>query len=136
MRTFAIIGTAIAPVSLFSVGMDIDFKVFKESLATISAVTLLKLVIMPAIAIGVALAMKLPPLLSVALLVTTAVPTAKSVFVLTKVNGVYEKEGAAAVVGTTAISIVTITLFIMLADHLWPSAFSHIHHVLLASPSA
>lgn len=130
LKTFlSLLAASAAPVALFAVGLDVELKIFKFQFNTIFWVSLFKLICMPLLAIGASLLFSLRPEESVALLICTAVPTGKSVFALTKAHNVYAEEGAASVVGTTVISIVTVTLFLFWAHAIWPQAFTHIHQV-------
>ena len=83
------------------------------------------MLIRPALAILIAFMLELSPFYSVALVIFSSVPTAKSMFIYAGKYHFFEKEAAAEISLTTLGSLLTIPCFIAICHHLWPEVFLH-----------
>jgi len=118
-----LLAASMTPVALFAVGLDIDLGKIKKEISIISLVSFFKLILMPLLMIVFSLVFNLSPESAIALLIISAAPTAKSLFALTQQYEIFTKEGTSIVIGTTTLSVVTITGFLFIGKYLWPTAF-------------
>ncbi len=122
---FRYLGASIIPCALFSIGVELRFFKVSGNLAGAFVITLFNLLIRPALAILIALLLELSPFYSVALVIFSSVPTAKSMFIYAGNYRFFEKEAAAVISLTTLASLLTIPCFIAVCHHLWPEVFLH-----------
>lgn len=109
---FSLIGRAAGPAALFSMGLFLasqKLDAFRPVAGRVSAIALVKLAALPAIALGIARfqGVEAPYLGALALFVL--VPTGVGAFVMASQYGVYTRQTAAAVSFTTLISVLTIS---------------------------
>ena len=109
----SILGRAAGPVALFSLGLFLATHPFPGVGAIagrISAIAFMKMLVLPAIALGAAYALNITdPAYLGALALFVFVPSGVGSFVMASQYGVYETETAAAVSITTLLSILTIS---------------------------
>ncbi|MEO1137177.1 MAG: AEC family transporter [Pseudomonadota bacterium] len=110
---FTLLGRAAGPVALFSLGLFLathKFPVFKSVAGRVSLVALVKMAVLPAMALGLArlLGLSDPHYLG-ALALFVFVPSAVGSFVMASQYKVYTSETAAAVSFTTILSVLTIS---------------------------
>lgn len=119
------IGESLTPCALFAVGLDLSKFQVKGKLVDVAWITAINLLLMPAIGILLALSLKLSPTYAVALVIFSAVPTAKTLYAIVSQYDVYVSEVAAVLSTTTVFSVFTIPMFTFIAHLIWPSAFIH-----------
>lgn len=108
-----IFADALTPCALFSIGLGLTLSDLKGFIGPSALLTIVKLVLMPLVAYGVAIACGLNHLYTVAAVVCSAVPTAKTAYML---SGEYRIEEA-MVVSTISISTLAsiVTLLVWLS---------------------
>ena len=119
-----LLGDSVTPCALFAVGMSIRLKGLKTGAIAILFLSTVKLVVVPAFVLLLAWTFELDPFFAVGAVVCSAVPTAKTVFVLA---GRYNhlRELAAESVSTTAlVSMLTLFVWLFVLSQIYPSAFS------------
>ena len=102
---------AAAPCALFAMGVTIALRPLKRAPVELLPITLLKLVIHPAICYAVLTAIGgFPPMWIYTAVLLAALPTATNVFVIAQQYGVWIERASASVLVTTIVSIATLTL--------------------------
>lgn len=108
-RTLTLVGRTAAPLALLAVGAGMDFRKLRADLRTVTFIALVKTVVYPAMVyvglslVGVSgLDLKLPVLIM-------ASPTAVVSYVMAREIGGDENLAGAAIVGSTLLSLLTIT---------------------------
>jgi predicted permease len=120
------LGQGLTPAALFAVGASIRLGDLVHDAGRLAVLTTLKLVVLPAIALGLALLLDLAPIWAVAATICAAVPTAKNVVVLAQQFDRGKAVASMAISATTMFSIGTLTLWFLLLAQLFPSAFAHL----------
>ena len=115
------VGITTAPVALFAIGAQLDFTLFKNHIRIVSECTLLKLFFMPVLAWFICDLVKLPPAPSVAVILCSAVPTAKCQYAVARSHDVYVEETESIVAGTTILSMITLSVVIAMLAKEYPS---------------
>ncbi len=109
---FSLLGRAAGPTALFSLGLFLathQFPALKSVAGRVGTITLLKMVLLPAVALAVALMLGLDdPAYMGALALFLFVPSGVGSFIIASQYGIYQSETAAAVSFTTLLSVVTI----------------------------
>ena len=109
---FSLLGRAAGPTALFSLGLFLathQFPKLKTVAGRVGAIALVKMAVLPAIALGVALLLGLDDQAYLgALALFVFVPSGVGAFIIASQYGVYTSEAAAAVSFTTALSVLTI----------------------------
>jgi predicted permease len=113
-----IIAAALTPCALFAIGLGLSVEGLRANLAACVVLATVKLVIMPAIVYGIAVASHLNPLYTVAAVVCAAVPTAKTVYVLAHAYKIEEQLVAGTVSITTMVSVATLLGWLYLLSDL------------------
>ncbi len=109
-----LLGPAAAAGALFALGATLRGGALSENASLVGGTIAAKLVLLPALAwLGLAL-VPVPAELQAPLVVTTALPTAASVFVIAQRYGVLERPAAAIVFGSHLLGIITLTLLLVL----------------------
>jgi predicted permease len=111
-----LIGAAAAPGALFALGATLRGGSLMSDGRIVAGITLAKLVILPLIAFGTIGLLPLPPDLVVPTIISTALPTAASVFVIAQRYGVLEAPVAAVVFVSHLLGIVTLTVLLVLLE--------------------
>lgn len=125
-KSLVYLSNSFVPCSLFSVGIGCySFKI-EGNFKKILTVSLLTVILPPSLAISLSYILKLSPFYSIALVIFSAVPTAKSMYIYTSKYHLFEKEVAAIISLTTILSIMTLPFFICLCYYLWPSTFQRL----------
>jgi len=114
---------SLIPVALFSVGLDINQFRFTGQIKNTIIISLLCTVVKPLIAIAICLLLNLSPLYAVALVILTAAPTAKSVYIYAAQYNFNKEESAAIISLSTLFSIITIPIVLHITKYFWPSIF-------------
>jgi predicted permease len=112
-----LLGPAAGPGALFALGATLRGGALTQDMGLVGAVTAAKLLLVPAIAWLVLGVVPLPADLAAPLLVTTALPTAASVFVIAQRYQVLERQVAAIVFVSHLLGILTLTFVLVLLGH-------------------
>ena len=115
------VGITTAPVALFAIGAQLNFTLFRNHIRIVSECTFFKLFLMPVLAWFVCDLVKLPPAPAVAVILCSAVPTAKCQYAVARSHDVYVEETESIVAGTTILSMVTLTIVIALLAAEFPA---------------
>lgn len=112
-RFLALLGGAAAPCALFALGASLTaFKIsgdMKETLAIVA----MKLIVHPAVMAGLAyFVFDLPALAAVVAILTAACPSGANVFIMARQYDLYLGRSASAVLISTAVSVVTLSLLL------------------------
>jgi len=105
----SLLGPAAASGALFALGATLRGGALIQDKRLVAGVTLAKLLLLPALAWLVLKEVPVPTDLTAPLLVTTALPTAASVFVIAQRYGVLERQMAAVVFVSHLLGILTLT---------------------------
>jgi malonate transporter len=109
-----LLGPAAGSGALFALGATLRGGALSQDKALVAGVSLAKLVLLPALAWLVLLVIPVPAELVAPLVVTTALPTAASVFVIAQRYGVLERQVAAIVFLSHLVGILTLTVVLVL----------------------
>ena len=109
-----LLGPAAGAGALFALGATLRGGALTQDKALVAGITLTKLLLLPALAWLVLLVIPVPPDLVAPLVVTTALPTAASVFVIAQRYGVLERQVAAIVFVSHLAGILTLTVVLVL----------------------
>jgi malonate transporter and related proteins len=102
------LGEALTPCALFAIGLDLTLAELRERLGLHALLTALKLVIMPLVVYALCLAAQLDRTATIAAVVCSAVPTAKSAYVLAVEYDVEKTVVGAVISMTTLLSVFTL----------------------------
>jgi malonate transporter len=103
-----ILGEALTPCALFSIGLDLTLRELRERLGLYALLTALKLAIVPLVVHVLCRAAQLDHMATVAAVVCAAVPTAKSAYVLAVEYDVEKAVVSGVISMTTLFSVVTL----------------------------
>ena len=123
LKSLSYLGATLAPVALFAVGLDLDFSVFNKNKRAVLEISTLKLILMPILAWSFARFFDFSPQLTVAIVISSSIATAKCYYALVKQKNRYPDMAAASVVGTTAFSLITFTIILYLLHQSFPQVF-------------
>lgn len=107
-----ILADALTSCALFAIGLGLSIQGLRANFGRAATLTVVKLVIMPLIVFGLAVALGLEPLYLIAAVICAAVPTAKTVYILAGEYHCEEPLVAATVSMTTLWSIGTLIVWI------------------------
>jgi hypothetical protein len=119
-----LMGSALGPCALFAIGMSIKPASVIRSGTAILSTSSVKLVGLPIVVLAIALAMGLDSLLTIAAVISAALPTAKNEFILAEQYHKQEELAAETVSVTTALSVVTLVVWLLFLSRVYPGAFS------------
>ena len=102
------LGEALTPCALFAIGLDLTIAELRERLGLYALLTALKLAIMPLVVYVLCLAAHLDRTATIAAVVCSAVPTAKSAYVLAVEYDVEKTVVGAVISMTTLFSVFTL----------------------------
>ncbi len=119
-----ILGSSVAACALFAVGMSIKPASLFDSGPVILFASSIKLIGLAVIVFVLTQIFGLSPLLSTVAVVSAALPTAKSEFVLAKQYHEEEEVVAETVSFTTALSVVTLFIWLLILSYTFPGTFS------------
>lgn len=108
----SILGAAAGPAALFSLGLFLVGKPLSEGKAEVASMTIIKLLIHPLATFALAswLLSDQPQWFTIAVLMA-ALPTGANLFILTQKYNLYTARSSTAILVTTVLSIVTLSLF-------------------------
>ena len=117
-----ILADALTACALFAIGLGVSMEGLRASIARSAALAAVKLALMPLIVLGLAIALRLEPLYLIAAVVCAAVPTAKTVYILSGEYRCEETTVAATISLTTLCSIITLMAWIYILARFFPLA--------------
>jgi len=107
-----ILADALTSCALFAIGLGLSIQGLEANFGRAAALTAVKLLVMPLIVFGLAIALRLDPLYLIAAVVCAAVPTAKTAYILSGEYRCEESLVAATVSMTTLCSIGTLIVWL------------------------
>lgn len=118
--TLQSLGSAAVPTALVASGMSLSLGQIKGEFGEVLWMSMVRAVISPALAIGVAIALDLSAPAAIALVLSFGIATAQMVVPLCDRAGVYESKAAGVVAVTTLSMIITLPALIWICSRLWP----------------
>ena len=107
-----ILANALAPCALFAIGLGLSIEGLHAKIGLSLLLAVIKLVVMPLVVLGLAVALGLSPLYTIAAVICAAVPTAKTVYILAGEYRCEETMVAATVSMTTLFSVVSLPVWL------------------------
>jgi malonate transporter and related proteins len=107
---FGILADALTPCALFAIGLGLSIGGLRANVVQSSLLSAIKLVVMPLIVYGLSVVLGLDPLYTIAAVICAAVPTAKTVYILTGEYRCEEMMVASTVSMTTLFSILSLVV--------------------------
>ena len=123
-RSLAGLGAATVVTALVALGMTVDLDDLRHASADVVWLSVVRMVLAPAFALGLALVLGMDDVFSAAFVIIFAQPTAKTVFVLSEDSGIFTKPVSAIVTLTTVSTLVLLPVWILICDRVWPTAFT------------
>jgi malonate transporter and related proteins len=117
-----ILADALTACALFAIGLGVSIEGLRSNIGRSAALTAVKLGLMPLIVLGLSIALRLEPLYLIAAVVCAAVPTAKTVYILSGEYHCEESTVAATISLTTLCSIGTLIVWIYVLTKFFPLA--------------
>ena len=105
-------GDALAASALFAIGLSLSFETVRSNFRVSMALAVIKLAVMPAVVLGLALLLGMDNRLATAAVVCAAVPTAKTVYILSSEYHCEEPLVASTVSLTTLLSILSLVFWL------------------------
>ncbi|PKR54462.1 AEC family transporter [Thalassospira marina] len=109
-----VLGRAALPIGLLAVGAGIDLQAAKTAGGPVAASTIGKLVISPAIAVGLSILLEMPPIDTAALAFYAGLPCSASAYVLARLMGGDAKMMASIITVQTLVAIGTMPVLAIL----------------------
>jgi hypothetical protein len=114
-RFLALLGGAAAPCALFALGASLTSFEIRGDMKETLAIVAMKLLVHPAIMAVMALfVFDLPPLATAVAILTAACPAGANVFIMARQYNLYLGRSASAVLISTGLSVVTLSLLLAL----------------------
>jgi hypothetical protein len=117
-----ILADALTACALFAIGLGVSIEGLRSNIGRSAALAAVKLGLMPLIVLGLSIALRLEPLYLIAAVVCAAVPTAKTVYILSGEYRCEEATVAATISLTTLCSIGTLIVWIYVLAKFFPLA--------------
>jgi malonate transporter len=127
------IGATAVALALITVGIELGHIHLSGKIGRVFLLAITDLFIKPALAFAVAWYLRMPPLLAITLIMASGVPTAKTIFIMSKNYRIYEQETASNILLTSIISVITIPVLLAVAMHTFPiskTTRQTVHHPL------
>ncbi|MGI9400499.1 MAG: AEC family transporter [Rhizobiaceae bacterium] len=118
------LGASVAPCALFAVGMSIKPASLIKSGPVILFASSIKLFGLALLVLIICRIFELSPLVSVVAVISAALPTAKTEFVFAKQYHEEEEIVAETVSFTTALSVITLLIWLIVLSHMYSGLFS------------
>ena len=119
-KTLSTLGAAAVPTALVASGMAISLAEVRRHGGEVLWISLVRVVISPALAIVLAMGLGMSPMLSIALVLSFGLGTAQMLVPLAEKAGQYRTEAAAIVGATTVAMVVVLPVLIWICAQLWP----------------
>ena len=113
---------ALTACALFAIGLGVSVDGLRANIGRSATLAAVKLALMPLIVLGLSIALRLEPLYLIAAVVCAAVPTAKTVYILSGEYHCEETTVAATISLTTLCSIGTLIAWIYVLTKFFPLA--------------
>jgi hypothetical protein len=117
-----ILADALTACALFAIGLGVSMDGLRANIGRAAALAAAKLGLMPLVVLGLSIALRLEPLYLIAAVVCAAVPTAKTVYILSGEYQCEEPTVAATISLTTLCSIGTLIVWIYVLSTFFPLA--------------
>jgi hypothetical protein len=117
-----ILADALTACALFAIGLGVSIDSLRSNIGRSAVLAAVKLGLMPLIVLGLSIVLRLGPLYLIAAVVCAAVPTAKTVYILSGEYRCEESTVAATVSLTTLCSIGTLMVWIYVLAKFFPLA--------------
>lgn len=115
LATFGnLLADAAAPCALFALGATLAGRKLGEGRVEVAAICALKLLLHPALTLGLALAMGLAPFLTGIAVMQAAMPIAANVFIMAQGYEVYVRRSSSAILISTFAAVATLSSVILL----------------------
>lgn len=118
--TLQSLGAAAVPTALVATGMSISLGEIKRDFGEVLWISIVRVVISPALAIVAAMVLRLSPVFAIALVLCFGIATAQLVVPLCEKAEAYSAEAADVVAATTVSMVVTLPILIWICSRLWP----------------
>jgi malonate transporter and related proteins len=115
-----ILADSLTACALFAIGLGLSIEGLRSNIGRSAALAAVKLGLMPLIVLGLSIELKVEPLYLIAAVVCAAVPTAKTVYILSGEYHCEESTVAATVSLTTLCSIGTLMVWIYVLAKFFP----------------
>ncbi|MGC1411140.1 MAG: AEC family transporter [Acetobacteraceae bacterium] len=113
-----ILADALTPCALFAIGLGLSIDGLRANAGRSSALSAIKLVVLPLIVYGLSVSLGIDPLYTIAAVICSAVPTAKTVYILAGEYRCEEMMVASTVSMTTLLSVVSLVIWLYLLSGL------------------
>ena len=117
-----ILADALTACALFAIGLGVSIEDLRSNIGRSAALAAVKLGLMPLIVLGLSIALGLEPLYLIAAVVCAAVPTAKTVYILSGEYHCEQPTVAATISLTTLCSVGTLMVWIYILAKFFPLA--------------
>lgn len=104
LQIFTMLAQAALPIALLAVGSSLEFRMERQEGLEIAWTTILKLFVMPAMALAAGQILRLSPKMTGSLLLMAACPSSLSYYIMARNLGHAPSKGAAVVTVTTTVS--------------------------------
>ena len=118
-----ILAGALTPCALFAIGLGLHVEDIRHNAWAAVLLTLVKLVALPALVLALAWRLELAPFAAVAAVLCAAVPTAKTLYIMSSEYRTGRELVAATIALTTLASVASLLAWLVLLAHLYPSVF-------------
>jgi malonate transporter and related proteins len=118
-----VLAGALTPSALFAIGLGLQVEDIRHNARSAGLLAAVKLLGLPGLVLAIALQLQLSPFSAVAAVVCAAVPTAKTLFILSSEYDTGRELAAATIALTTLASVGTLPAWLVVLAHLYPSVF-------------
>jgi malonate transporter len=118
--TLQSLGAAAVPTALVATGMSISLGEVKRAFGEVLWISIVRVVISPALTIVAAMILRLSPVFAIALVLSFGIATAQMVVPLCEKAEAYHAEAADVVAATTVSMVVTLPILIWVCSRFWP----------------
>lgn len=115
------LGGVAGPTALFALGLLLVGVKFNQGKTEVTVISLLKLVMQPAITLILLLVFKADPIWAASGMLLAALPTGVAISIFTDYYGEYTKRGTKTLLVTTIGSLITLSALIALIPRFWPT---------------